>query len=161
MAETESLPEEVPRRKTALQSCKSYWTSFNLVYQAIALGVLVVVYLLIGSAVFMALEAPMEEAQIRSIVAERERLIEIIMRRFNATEEEVNTLFNQFSTACANDLLVGSTVRIWTYVRAVFFSATVVTTIGEWELVLHPVLLHSATFLSKTGVRYGDYHAMH
>lgn len=161
MAETESLPEEVPRRKPTLQSCKSYWTSFNLVYQAIALGVLVVAYLLIGSAVFMALEAPMEEAQIRSIVAERERLLEIIMRRFNATEEEVNTLFNQFSTACANDLLVGNTVRIWTYARAVFFSATVVTTIGEWALVPQPVLVHSATFPSKTDVRCGDYHAMH
>lgn len=132
MAESENLPdEEVARKRTVRQSCKSYWTSFNSVYQAIILAVVVVVYLLIGAAILTALEAPAEEAQIRSTVAERERLREMIMMRFNATEEEVNALFNNFSTACANDLLVANTVRIWTYARAVFFSATVVTTIGE------------------------------
>lgn len=131
MAE-ESLPdEEVTIRKTVRQSCKSYWTSFNLVYQTLALGILVVVYLLIGSAIFTALEAPTEEAQIRNTVSERERLKDMIMMRFNVTEEEVTTLFNNFSAACANELLVANTVRIWTYARALFFSATVITTIGE------------------------------
>lgn len=76
------------------------------------------------------------------------------MRRFNATEEEVSTLFNQFSTACANDLLVGNTVRIWTYARALFFSATVITTIGECALLLQPALVHGAVFPWRSGNGY-------
>lgn len=131
MAGDENLEDEVTVKRTIRQSCMSYWMSFNSMYQVILLGLAVTMYLLIGASIFAALEAPTEEAQISARVTEQERLKEMVMMTFNATRGQVDSLFTNFSTACANNLLVTDTVRVWTYARAVFFSATVVTTIGE------------------------------
>ena len=134
--DSEKPDVEVTEKKTIRQSCRSYWTYFNSVYQAMALATAVMVYLFIGGGIFTALEAPTEIAQINARVTEQERLKEMVRIAFNATQEEVDNLFGNFSTACENSLLLTDTVRIWTYARAVFFSATVVTTIGEWILLL-------------------------
>ena len=112
--------------------CKRYWKSFNSVYQSILLGGLVVLYLLIGAAIFVALEAPDELQRISRIQATREAIRNNISMTYNITAKEVEAIIERFSAACQSDLLVSDTTRIWEFGTAVFFATTVVTTIGEY-----------------------------
>lgn len=114
--------------------CKCYWKSFNSCYQALLLGSLVCVYLLIGAGIFVALEAPNEQRQIDAITMTRQLIIENLTMTYNLSVQEIETIVSRFTTACESDLLVTDTARIWNFGNAIFFATTVITTIGYGNL---------------------------
>ena len=123
-------------RKHVKNRWRAYWKSFNSCYQSIIVGVVVFVYLLIGGAIFTALEAPEELIRIETIQSTRERLIHNLTVTFNVTRSKIEGIFDDFATACDNGLLVRNRAPIWQFSNAVLFATTVVTTIGECRVKL-------------------------
>ena len=89
------------------------------------------VYLLIGGAVFMGLEAQAEQNRMSDTRTTRENLINNLTVNFNTTRDQIEGIFDAFTTACEAGLLLNDTAPLWEFGRAVFFAISVVTTIGE------------------------------
>ena len=133
---------------------KAYWSSWNSTYAAIAWGLTVLVYVLVGGAFFLLAERPNEVREIEQAQAARARaqdlLVELVMNlsngsfgELNATEAEavVNDLVE---LADALALLPAETSPIWEYGPSVFFATTVVTTIGKPRLCTRGCSRHRA-----------------
>ena len=111
--------------------------SWNLHWQTLVLFFVISVYLIVGGAIFVALEGPDEQRRIEEAQVNKSRLDEVeryIIGNITATGELNETeaqalvdLIRNLSQAAANL----DTSRNWEYGPAVFFATTVITTIGE------------------------------
>ena len=125
--------EETSEKKSSLKKrCICYWKSFNTCYQSLLLGLLVIIYLIVGGAIFVALEAPEEQQRILNTEMSRDAIIQNLTETYNLTREEIDAIISRFTVACDSDLLVPDTARIWNFGNAIFFASTVVTTIGMY-----------------------------
>ena len=86
--------------------------------RALSLVVCTAAYLVIGTAIFDALESPNEEEQRNRI----KTLEEEIILKYNLTTEELGEIENLVS-------LKGS-VKHWSFTESLYFTMTVITTIG-------------------------------
>ena len=117
-------------------ACYFHWKTF-------VLFLVISVYLLVGGAIFVALEGPNEQRRIEEALFNQSRLDEVeryvvgnITARGQLNETEAQALvdlISNLSQAAANL----DTSRNWEYGPAVFFATTVITTIGEYNYNYH------------------------
>ena len=126
-------------------SCRRLWHSFNNYWRLLGLLLAVIAYLLIGGAIFNAVERSNE---LRMIEDARQEMndsingfVQLLTNSTNLTEEEAVNLTEQFlqlgaAAATVQSNLDAETNPIWDYSSAVFFASTVITTIGRCTLFL-------------------------
>lgn len=115
--------------------------SLNIYWRTLFLFIGVSVYILIGGAIFTAVERPnelkqnqaMEEAN-HTYYLELIRLVNLLEDNTNLTTEQATRLVETVGMAAVNVSSISVTDN-WNYGSAVFFTTTVVTTIGEKMLV--------------------------
>ena len=91
----------------------------------------IVIYILIGAAVFTAIELGPEKDRRLMAESEKQEVLENIMNQFDLSENEAMEIFNNFTYLCNNnDLQALQGPYEWDFVQSFFFSATVVTAIG-------------------------------
>ena len=108
-------------------------------YKTLSYGTAVIVYLLIGGAIFSALERPNEVRQNEQIIADNESyaeqyrlLVELLVNNTELNETQaVAVIVNISATAIAANSI--EETNNWIYSSSIFFCTTVVTTIGEQE----------------------------
>ena len=83
-------------------------------------------YLIFGALVFQALELENETQERRILLKSRRDL----QRKYNVTEEDLK-LFIKLVQAIADQGFSNEWVDRWNFIGALFFSGTVVTTIGQ------------------------------
>ena len=109
-----------------------------LCIQALLCPIAVLIYLLIGAAVFTAIERD-HEKMARHIAAneemhsvkELEQAIESVLRKFNLSENISTEILSNFTSLCAGYSESQNTPPRWEFFPAFYFSAIVITTIGE------------------------------
>lgn len=123
--------------------------------------VVVVAYLLFGGLIFTLAERPNEVNSVNAVIAERKDLSRLLEERTAAvmaalmagnstmTTTEASVLIKQVinisaSLALSSQVLQAETSPLWTYIPSVFFSATIITTIGS----LYYYSTYTHTFLS-------------
>lgn len=84
-------------------------------------------YLIFGALVFQALEIENEKRERQLLLNSRDDL----QRRYNVSNEDLRR-FVQLVQAIADQGFSDEWVNRWNFIGALFFSGTVVTTIGEW-----------------------------
>ena len=114
------------------------------------LGVMLA-YLFFGGLIFMLAERPNEVDTVNEVVAQRRELASLLQERreevmaaLNATNmlsreagEMIAAVINASSSlALVSQELQGETSPLWTFSPSIFFSVTVVTTIGQSSLSL-------------------------
>lgn len=109
-------------------SCKRFWLSVNPLYQTLALGMVLLVYLCASALVFVWLEADAEEERIAEASRVREELkLMLSVELPNTTSERIDSILD--SAAC--DVQANESVRLWDMGRAVVVAASIVATIGK------------------------------
>lgn len=121
--------------------------------------VVVIVYLLLGGLIFTLAERRNEIDSVDAVVAERERLRQLLedgkaaaLATFggnscnSTTREAARELIERvsnvsFSLALASQEVQAEKSPLWTYSPSVFFSATVITTIGILYMIFRPISL--------------------
>ena len=137
---TVTIAEEETRTKLLWVSCRRFWFSANPLYQTLALGAVLFVYMAVGACVFVWLEKGTEEKRIADIQRATEELIQTLSVELpNATSERINNLVDSFFVACDAGLLANETEPLWDLGRAVMAAGSIVTTIGRNPSVLHLV----------------------
>ena len=122
-------------------SCRRLWHSCNSYWQLLSMAVLVTVYSVFGAIIFSTVERPNELRRIEESEAARNAVMTNIMdfllnsTNLNLTEEEAVNLTSFFlelgqATAEVSDALFFGTNPLWDFPGAIFFSTTVITTIG-------------------------------
>lgn len=123
------------------KSCGRFWRSWNSYWQLLVLAVAVGIYLLVGGAIFNAVERPNELRRIQESAENQRNAIaeftELLLNSTNLTQEEaenVTTRFLELGVVAAEAVenLRFEANPIWDYSSAVFFASTVVTTIGMY-----------------------------
>lgn len=141
MAETEELQNEEAgdeREERSKYSVGCIKRSFTMVsnYKMPVYGASIFVYVLIGGAIYMALERPNEVRRNEQLVADNESyfeqyqvLVDMLVNSTALNETQAVALVMNISelAVAANNVEESSN---WIYGSAVFFCATVVTTIG-------------------------------
>ena len=103
-----------------------------LCVQALIYPIIVVIYLLIGAAVFTGIEHPHEG--MAKVVAEDEiqKAIQKIAVKMNLTENATEEILNDFTYLCTNNYLqIRNAPYQWGFLPSFYFAATVITAIGE------------------------------
>lgn len=107
--------------------------------EVLALLILFIVYVLIGGAVFMAIESPAEESTRHELVTEQRQFREKLkfFDHPNFTQTEIEHIITTLADAKSMNLVDehGNITRInWSFYNSFFFAITVVTTIGYGHL---------------------------
>ena len=124
--------EEDSRSKLLKDSCRKFWLSLNPLYQTLALGTALLVYLCVSALVFVRLETGAEEERIAITVGLREELKAMLSVELpNATSERIDGILN--GVVCESDVLTNETARLWDMGRAVVVAASIITTVGKWH----------------------------
>ena len=129
------------------KACTTCWCTFNNYWKAISCFGVILVYLMIGGAIFTAAERPselrsIEEAQMKRMDARdaldelRLDIIYTITNNTNLTTDQAENFADDLVSAAKNlsDALeqvpAETNGPIWDFASAVFFASTVITTIG-------------------------------
>lgn len=100
--------------------------------QALLYPIAIVIYLLIGAAVFTAIEFGHEKTRTENAIKEVEDIIEEIMDQNNLSQDATMEILNKFTYLCEKgSLQVINASYEWDFVPSFFFAATVVTAIGN------------------------------
>lgn len=103
-----------------------------LCVQAILYPVTLVIYLLIGAAVFSAVEHEQEVMARREAEDEIQRVISKVAGKYNLSENTTERIFNDFTSLCTNNhLQIRDASFQWTFLPSFYFAATVITAIGK------------------------------
>ena len=89
-------------------------------------------YLLVGAAVFDALESEYEIEERRTLLAEETEIIQ----RYNISEEDFMNITKNVLQSVPHKAGIQ-----WKFAGAFYFATTVITTIGESNLIVHSLLL--------------------
>ena len=116
---------------------KMFWCkSFNIYWQLALLLLAAVIYLLIGGAIFSAVEGPHEQMQLKQTHLDREtaraNLTTMVANWTNLTEEEVQDLVSSvihLGEKASKEIPPPHKIK-WNFWSAVFFASTVITTVG-------------------------------
>ena len=150
--------EDEPDFECSRAYCTRLFCQMNIYWQTLILFAIVFLYLLIGGAIFLALEQPAE-------IRRNEELTRINATYFRALENvtaELANLTNLTVSEAADFLRIISEAAInvssdlptnnWDYGSAVFFATTVVTTIGNGapETIIHHAQLKLKLFMQCT-----------
>ena len=148
----ESTPE-LEEAQSKSRSFRKRCCSWGPGWKTLTWLAIVIVYLLLGGLVFTLAERENEKDAVSAAVAEREELQQqleedraaavatLTANNCNATTREaaremIERVINvSFSLALASRKLQAETSPRWTYSPSVFFSATVITTIGTYTHV--------------------------
>ena len=121
--------------------CKTFWCkSFNIYWQLALLLLAAVIYLLVGGAIFSAVEGPHEQMQLKQTHLDREtaraNLTTMVANWTNLTEEEVQDLVSSviYLGEKASKKITPPHKIKWNFWSAVFFASTVITTVGGLDL---------------------------
>lgn len=137
--ETDTAPAPDAERES-FECSREYLTrtcfTMNIYWRTLILFGVVVVYLIIGGAIFTALERPNEQRQNQANIEANETLtrqfnltVEFLTANSNLSEEAVINLLRNISnlSMAAADI---TTTDNWVFASSTFFATTVVTTIG-------------------------------
>ena len=119
------------------KSCKKCWCSFNHYWRLVVKFFVLFFYLLLGGAIFNAVERPNELREIEEVQKTRiesvNSLVQLLQNHTNLTEAEVKNLTTSIIALgeAASKTLLAEQSPIWDFSSAIFFVSTVVTTIGE------------------------------
>ncbi len=110
--------------------------SVNMFWRTLGLSTVLIVYLLVGAAIFSAFERQSELDENRKIQESNtnhtmmlEELVVLLVNNTNLTRDESISFITDIATAAANSNLPQT--NNWEYGSSLFFSITVVTTIGK------------------------------
>ena len=124
------------------QSCKKFWCSFNNYWQLALALFAVMFYLVIGGAIFHAVEGPNEQRQIQQVQEDREiamaSMTEMLRNLTNLTADEVQnttTTFINLGRIASTTIPAEQSLK-WDFSSAFFFASTVITTIGEQPMII-------------------------
>ena len=124
------------------KSCLKRFCHMNVYWRCLILFGVVMIYLLLGGWIFSALERPNEIRQNEAELEANETyfqtlevIVNLLVNNSNLSREEAMYLVNNVSDAAmrASDLTASEN---WLYASSVFFTVTVVTTIGKL-LIIH------------------------
>ena len=103
-----------------------------LCVQAILYPITLVIYLLIGAAVFSAIEHEQEVMARREAEDEIKKVISKVSGMYNLSENTTEKIFNDFTSLCTNNhLQIQNASFQWTFLPSFYFAATVITAIGK------------------------------
>lgn len=91
----------------------------------------IILYLLIGALVFMGLESENERQMIEHTTEQKDRLKAFLNQTFNLTENQMQEIFNNFTSLCVNGGMRPVTPTRWDFVPSFMFVTTTITTIGK------------------------------
>lgn len=137
----EDTGEDEEPEDTGFECSRAYFTrlfcKLNIYNQTLILFALVMTYILIGGAIFLALELPAETKRNEAITAANEtyirsfnNIVDQLVNFTNLTEEEARALVRIVAESAINASNNQPTSN-WEYGSAIFFATTVVTTIGN------------------------------
>ena len=113
-------------------------------------------YLIFGALVFQALELENETRERQTLLNSRRDL----QKKYNVTEEDLKR-FIKLVQAIADQGFSDEWVDRWNFIGALFFSGTVVTTIGESQYTLCLNLIFSLRAPSSKGCKVVYYLGVH
>ena len=122
-------------------ACPKCCTTWNVYWQASVFAFILTIYLIVGGAIFVALERPAEsqraaEAE-RQIQNANEIILKTILNISNVTEEMAQNVTEKLLgilSELAPQVVAANKARtpLWQLGPAIFFATTVVTTIGRY-----------------------------
>ncbi|NP_001295560.1 potassium channel subfamily K member 16-like [Amphimedon queenslandica] len=136
----EDTAEDEEPEDTGFECSRAYFTrlfcNLNIYNQAFILFALVMTYILVGGAIFLAFELPAETKRNEAITAANEtyirafnNIVDQLVNFTNLTEEEAMALVRRVAQS-AIDASNNQPTNNWEYGSAIFFATTVITTIG-------------------------------
>lgn len=127
----EEEEEEMPRSKAYFRR-----VSMNIYWRTLVFFIITTVYILIGGAMFSAIERPNELSQNQAMIDANDSyysvlfgIVDLLVNNTNLTTDQAIVLLSEIGDS-AVDLSSISVTDNWLYGPAVFFASTVVTTIG-------------------------------
>ena len=103
-----------------------------LCVQALLYPITIVIYLLIGAAIFSAIEHEQEEMEKRNAKDEIQMVISKIAEKYNLSENTTENILNDLTCLCTNNhLQIRNATFQWTFLPSFYFAATVITAIGK------------------------------
>lgn len=104
----------------------------SLCVQALVYPITVVIYLLIGAAIFTAIEHDHERMAKRIAEDEIQKAIQTIARKMNLSENTTEEILSNFTYLCTDNYLQTYNAPYrWEFLPSFYFAATVITAIGE------------------------------
>ena len=105
-----------------------------LCVQAVLYPIIVVIYLLVGAAVFTSIEhghEKMTRTNEQIAIEEWQQSVEAILRNLNLPENTSKGLLDNFTYLCVDYSRIQNVSYQWEFLPSLYFAATVITTIGE------------------------------
>lgn len=103
-----------------------------LCVQALLYPITVIIYLLIGAAIFTAIERDHERKARIAAGDEIQRAIQAVSRKMNLSENATKEIFDGFSYLCTDNYLqTYNAPNQWEFLPSFYFAATVITAIGK------------------------------
>lgn len=147
------------------ESCWRLWRSFNRYWKLAVACAAVFLYVLLGGILFSAAERPSELRRIEESEVVREQaisdLFNMLLNSTNVTEEEARNLtvallaLGRTAAEAARNLSFDAN-PIWDFSSAIFFSSTVITTIGTmaFDVCLYTKLMYTNKQTHDLGHQY-------
>ena len=127
-----STDAAVPVDDVLLPNNRPIFRLNTLCFLALLYPITLVIYLLIGAAVFSAIEHEQEVMERREAEDEIQKVISKVAGKYNLSESTTERIFNDFTSLCTNNRLqIRNASFQWTFLPSFYFAATVITAIGK------------------------------